>query len=61
MRDLKRRGIRPPVVAVGDGALGFWSEVRDVWPKTRGSGDQGVLAQQSSRHWRAPARISATK
>ena len=35
LRDLKRRGIRPPVVAVGDGALGFWAAVRDVWPKTR--------------------------
>ncbi len=27
--------MRPPVVAVGDGALGFWAAVRDVWPKTR--------------------------
>jgi transposase-like protein len=33
LRDLKRRGIRPPVVAVGD--VGFWAAVRDVWPKTR--------------------------
>jgi transposase-like protein len=35
LRDLRRRGMRPPVVAVGDGALGFWAAVRDVWPKTR--------------------------
>jgi len=35
LRHLKRRGMRPPVVAVGDGALGFWAAVRDVWPKTR--------------------------
>lgn len=35
LRDLKRRGMRAPVVAVGDGALGFWAAVRDVWPKTR--------------------------
>jgi len=34
LRDLKRRGMRPPIVAVGDGALGFWVAVRDVWPKT---------------------------
>jgi putative transposase len=35
MRDLKKRGMRPPELAVGDGALGFWSAVRDVFPKTR--------------------------
>ena len=35
LRDLKARGMRDPVVAVGDGALGFWSALRDVFPKTR--------------------------
>jgi transposase-like protein len=35
LRDLKRRGMQAPVVAVGDGALGFWSAVRSVWPETR--------------------------
>jgi putative transposase len=35
LRSLKRRGMRAPVVAVGDGALGFWSAVRDVFPETR--------------------------
>ena len=34
LRDLRRRGLRAPVMAVGDGALGFWSAVRDVWPET---------------------------
>ncbi|MEZ5231384.1 MAG: IS256 family transposase [Acidimicrobiales bacterium] len=34
LRDLRRRGMRPPMVAVGDGALGFWAAVRDVWPDT---------------------------
>jgi transposase-like protein len=34
LRDLKRRGMRAPVLAVGDGALGFWAAVRDVWPET---------------------------
>ena len=34
LRDLKRRGMRAPVVAVGDGALGFWAAVREVWPET---------------------------
>jgi putative transposase len=35
LRDLKRRGMRAPLVAVGDGALGFWAAVREVWPETR--------------------------
>ena len=35
LRDLKRRGMRAPELAVGDGALGFWAAVRDVWPETR--------------------------
>ena len=34
LRDLRRRGLRAPAVAVGDGALGFWAAVRDVWPET---------------------------
>jgi putative transposase len=35
LRDLKRRGMQAPVVAVGDGALGFWKAVGEVWPETR--------------------------
>jgi transposase-like protein len=35
LRDLKRRGMRAPVLAVGDGALGFWKALRDVWHETR--------------------------
>ena len=35
LRDLKRRGMRAPVLAVGDGALGFWGALRDVFPQTR--------------------------
>jgi putative transposase len=35
LRDLKRRGMRAPVLAIGDGALGFWKAVRDVWPETK--------------------------
>jgi putative transposase len=34
LRDLKRRGMHAPMVAVGDGALGFWAAAREVWPKT---------------------------
>jgi putative transposase len=34
-RSCKRRGMRVPVLAVGDGALGFWAAVRTVFPETR--------------------------
>jgi len=35
LRDLKRRGMRAPVLAVGDGALGFWGALTDVFPDTK--------------------------
>ena len=35
LRDCKRRGMRAPVLAAGDGALGFWKAVRDVFPDTK--------------------------
>jgi transposase-like protein len=35
LRDLRRRGMRAPVVMVGDGALGLWAALRDVFPTTR--------------------------
>jgi transposase-like protein len=35
LRGLRRRGMRAPVLAVGDRALGFWKALRDVWPETR--------------------------
>jgi putative transposase len=35
LRDLKKRGMRAPELAVGDGALGFWSALRDAFPETR--------------------------
>jgi putative transposase len=42
LRDLKRRGMPAPMLAIGDGALGFpglartgWAAVRKVYPETR--------------------------
>jgi transposase-like protein len=35
LRDLKRRGVPAPVLAIGDGALGFWGALRQVYPETR--------------------------
>lgn len=36
LEDLKRRGMRAPLIVTGDGALGFWAAARDVWPDTKG-------------------------
>lgn len=35
LRDLKARGLAAPALATGDGALGFWAALRDVFPETR--------------------------
>ena len=34
LRDLKNRGMTAPAVAVGDGALGFWAALSEVFPET---------------------------
>lgn len=35
LRDCKRRGMSTPVLAVGDGALGFWGALREVFPQAK--------------------------
>src|SRR5271156_1952190 len=35
MRDLKARGANEPKLVVGDGALGTWAALRDVFPQAR--------------------------
>ena len=35
LRSCKRCGMRAPVLAVGDGALGFWKALRDVFADTK--------------------------
>ena len=35
LRDCARRGMRAPVLAMGDGALGFWGALREVFPQAR--------------------------
>ena len=35
LRSLRERGLPGPVLAVGDGALGFWAALRDVFPSTK--------------------------
>ena len=35
LRDCARRGMHAPGLAIGDGALGFWGALREVFPQTR--------------------------
>jgi putative transposase len=35
LRGCRRRGMTAPMLAVGDGALGFWKALREVFPNTR--------------------------
>ncbi len=35
LRNLRDRGLRAPLVAVGDGALGLWAALRAVFPTTK--------------------------
>jgi transposase-like protein len=35
LRECARRGMTAPMLAVGDGALGFWGALREVFPATR--------------------------
>jgi putative transposase len=63
LRDLKKRGMRAPERAIGDGALGFWSAIRDIFPETGHQRDwvhktANVLdSMPKSVHWRAKAAI----
>jgi putative transposase len=34
LRDLRERGLAAPLLAVGDGALGLWAALREVFPST---------------------------
>lgn len=35
LRDLKQRGLKAPMLAIGDGALGFWAALEEVYPTCR--------------------------
>ncbi len=35
LRGCRRRGMTAPVLAIGDGALGFWGALREVFPQAR--------------------------
>ncbi len=35
LRELRVRNLMPPMLAIGDGNLGFWSANRDIYPETK--------------------------
>lgn len=35
LRDLRERGMRRPLLMIGDGALGIWAALAQVWPESR--------------------------
>ena len=75
--DVKARGFTPPALAIGDGALGFWAALREVYPTTRTQrcwvhkmanilnklpkGLQAKAKQGLQAIWMAASRAAATR
>ena len=55
-RDLKRRGLNEPKLVVGDGALGAWAALRDVYPA---AGEQRCWFHASGNIIDLPAQAAA--
>jgi hypothetical protein len=60
LRDLKRRGLRAPVVAVADSALGFWAAVGHVWSETRAALLSASISERTRQAPEAAAAESQT-
>ena len=68
LRECARHGMSPPVLAIGDGALGFWSAVREVFPQAKAqrcwfhkiANVLGALPSPRTRVRRRPWRRSGT-
>src|SRR3954465_382244 len=58
MRDLRDRGLNEPKLVIGDGALGTWAALRDVFPGAR---RQACGAQDRQRPRRAPQAAAADR
>lgn len=78
LQDLQARGLaRPPALAIGDGALGFWAAQDEAWPETRGQrcwvhktanvlndlpkSIQGKAKAGLQEIWKAPTKAQAEK
>ena len=58
--DVKARGLEvDPALAVGDGALGFWKAVRQVWPAT--TRPAAVLSSHHPEHRKSIFRAARTR
>ena len=58
LRGLRRRGMTAPVLAVGDGALGFWGALSEVFPET--AHQRCWLHKSGERHER-PAQVGPAR
>jgi putative transposase len=56
--DLRRRGMRAPVVMVGDGALGLWAALRQVFPPTRERAMEAFAAEFGIKWPKAVAKVT---
>jgi len=56
LRDLKRGLEVPPKLAVGDGALGFWAALEEIFPQTR---QQRLLGAQDGERAELPAKVGS--
>ena len=57
MRDLKDRGLNEPTLVIGDGALGTWAALKDVFPGARRQAcwvHYADLAVMPTRGWKSP-------
>ena len=53
LRDCARRGMRAPVLAMGDGALGFWGALREVFHRPESSAAGFTSSQTYSARYRS--------
>ena len=60
LRDCKRRGMRAPILAAGDGALGFWGALRRCSPRPGSNAAGSTRSQTSSPRCPGP-RIRARR
>ena len=58
LRDLKTRGLNEPKLVTGDGALGAWAALRDVFPH---AGEQRCWVHKTANALDALAQASATQ